>query len=1108
MELVMSNWQMGAFSLEKNGFPISNSFPNHYSVSGFSICQRPIFCIALNGKKVKHIGSFNVRTSNCRVLNALPKKDFDKQLNDGGLLEKEFKFEPVFDEYVKAMESVRTGRDKISITDVEGNQTKNSSIVKDVVGNGEDVYLGRSKWNQSKVKSIDYVERDEGEKNDKFGDLDGMTNQADELSSKKDNRGASQDSGRHKLNDKFGDSDGITHRADELSSKKDNRGTSQDSGRRKLGHIGRDRDLKGGSGLKVYKKYIDIKSNKSNLDLGEGFSDKDSMRSSQISSSGKLGYGQSEKDLQDDKGLGPCRKLHGISGNGIGERRKLIHNENYSEMQKRQMQPNGKWINDRRNNVKMIIDESVVHKSALEMEKPYGVNIERKIGDSETNGSVAGEAFVNNDTVRKSFHGRDVYRKTAESENNNRIFKRDRVYSSRVESKISKSEIGKHVLESKSLKSCDDGTNFFEQTSRQKYVRLQKDAFGAQKLGPRSTDMRDRLGRKGAGYKLSTKNETSTRPNQLFTDDTDDGGMEMERKAFKSFEVFTDVRNRPRVLRMEMEERIKKLAKGLNGTDLNIPEWQFSKMMHSAGIKFTDHTVLRVVQILGSLGNWRRALQVVQWLHLRERFKSYKSKYIYTAVLDVLGKAKRPVEALNIFHAMRQELSSYPDLAAYHCIAVTLGQAGYMKELFDVIDCMRAVPEKKFKMGMLEKWDPRLEPDVVIYNAVLNACVRRKQWEGAFWVLQQLKQQQIRPSSTTYGLIMEVMLACGKYNLVHEFFRKVEKTSIPNTLNYKVLVNTLHREGKTDEAVSAVQDMERRGIVGSASLYYDLARCLCSAGRCQESVHQIDKICKVATKPLVVTYTGLIQACLESGSIENGAYIFNQMQKFCSPNTITCNIMLKAYGEHGMFEEAMDLFQKILDGDHYIGSETNYNERVIPDRFSFNTMLEACVAEKKWDDFENVYQAMLDHGYHFNAKRHLWMIMEASRAGKAQSLDITWDYLVRSGRVVPPAIIKERFCMKLQEDKLAAAISCICSDQKSALYSFSKKAWLDLFNSNANRFQKDTLVRLVHEVSTIIAETDEPNPIFQNLQSSCKEFINTRVLETTIAHQKLERTLS
>jgi hypothetical protein len=33
--------------------------------------------------------------------------------------------------------------------------------------------------------------------------------------------------------------------------------------------------------------------------------------------------------------------------------------------------------------------------------------------------------------------------------------------------------------------------------------------------------------------------------------------------------------------------------------------------------------------------------------------------------------------------------------------------------------------------------------------------------------------------------------------------------------------------------------MERRGIVGSASLYYDLARCLCAAGRSHEALMQV-----------------------------------------------------------------------------------------------------------------------------------------------------------------------------------------------------------------------------------------------------------------------------
>ncbi|KAB1222897.1 hypothetical protein CJ030_MR2G013613 [Morella rubra] len=101
-------------------------------------------------------------------------------------------------------------------------------------------------------------------------------------------------------------------------------------------------------------------------------------------------------------------------------------------------------------------------------------------------------------------------------------------------------------------------------------------------------------------------------------------------------------------------------------------------------------------------------------------------------------------------------------------------------------------------------------------------------------------------STPEWFSLEQVMFACGKYNLVHEFFRKLQKSSIPNALTYKVVVNTLWQEGKTDEAVLVVQDMERRGIVGSAALYYDLARCLCSAGRCQDAVKQGVRIASMA----------------------------------------------------------------------------------------------------------------------------------------------------------------------------------------------------------------------------------------------------------------------
>ena len=92
--------------------------------------------------------------------------------------------------------------------------------------------------------------------------------------------------------------------------------------------------------------------------------------------------------------------------------------------------------------------------------------------------------------------------------------------------------------------------------------------------------------------------------------------------------------------------------------------------------------------------------------------------------------------------------------------------------------------------------------------------------------------------------------------------------------------------------------------------------------------------------------------------------------------------MLKAFLNQGMFEEAKQLFLRLLENSHNINSKSDYKEKVTPDLYTFNTMLEGCAAEEKWDDLEWVYVEMLKSGYHFNSKRHLQIILDASNAGK------------------------------------------------------------------------------------------------------------------------------
>ncbi|GAB4827385.1 hypothetical protein Ancab_034270 [Ancistrocladus abbreviatus] len=84
-------------------------------------------------------------------------------------------------------------------------------------------------------------------------------------------------------------------------------------------------------------------------------------------------------------------------------------------------------------------------------------------------------------------------------------------------------------------------------------------------------------------------------------------------------------------------------------------------------------------------------------------------------------------------------------------------------------------------------------------------------------------------------------------------------------------VNALCREGKTYEAIEAVKEMERRGIMGSFGLYYYFACYLCSAGRLQEVLTQDMEVNLIITDYCMPGMTGydLLRKIKESENLKD-----------------------------------------------------------------------------------------------------------------------------------------------------------------------------------------------------------------------------------------------
>ncbi|CAM0873312.1 unnamed protein product [Alopecurus aequalis] len=535
------------------------------------------------------------------------------------------------------------------------------------------------------------------------------------------------------------------------------------------------------------------------------------------------------------------------------------------------------------------------------------------------------------------------------------------------------------------------------------------------------------------------------------------------------------------------ERKIELLVSRLIEVELSLGDWRLTRMMKQADLIYNEDNLLQILKGLEAQGNWRQAVAVTEWVYNENSYKHRRSRFVYTKLLSILGKALMPTEALRVFAIMRGDAQIYPDMAAYHSIAVTLGRAGLLSELIKIIDIMRQKPSKRAMMMRRKDWDPLLEPDVLIYNSVLNACVLSQQWKGVFWVFQKMRFSGLTPTGATFGLAMEVMLKAKKYEFVQKFFEKMQRKGVPpRATTYKVLVRAFWEQGKVNEAVEAVQDMEQRGVVGAASVYYELACCLCNKGRWKDAMIQLEKLEQLRlTKPLEFAFTGMLLASFDGGYISECISIFESMKDYCTPNIGTVNVMLKVYGRCDMFGKAKDLFETTAYSFSSSQPRIHGHSSLNADTYTYSSILEASASAQQWEYFENVYRQMTLSRHHLDQRKYSWLLIKASRAGKPYLLEHALDSILERGEIPDIQLFTENICQTIAQSDYGRTL-LLMNAMAAASVNVSELQWSDLLEQNLHRFSVDALKDLMtHLCASETIKTDPAHVFFRALQSQC-----------------------
>ncbi|XWS45136.1 hypothetical protein CRYUN_Cryun15aG0110900 [Craigia yunnanensis] len=275
-------------------------------------------------------------------------------------------------------------------------------------------------------------------------------------------------------------------------------------------------------------------------------------------------------------------------------------------------------------------------------------------------------------------------------------------------------------------------------------------------------------------------------------------------------------------------------------------------------------------------------------------------------------------------------------------------------------------------------------------------------------------------------------------------------------LTYRVLVNAFWEEGKTNEAVEAVQDMEQRGVIGTASVSHELACCLCKNGRWQDAMIEVDKMKKLPhRKPLEITFTGLIMASVDGGHAKE---LFEEINK----------------AKSGPYDSLNGKFAN-----------------VIPDGYTFSLMLEASASALQWEYFEYDYKEMALCGYQLDQTKYAILLVEASRDGKWYLLGHAFETFLEGREIPHPLFFTEMLIQATSQSNYEKAVTLV-NTMAHAPFQVSEKQWTELFEEYGDRIAQGSLAKLLDALSDCeLSSKIMASNLLRSLQSFCGSAAST-----------------
>jgi pentatricopeptide repeat protein len=328
-----------------------------------------------------------------------------------------------------------------------------------------------------------------------------------------------------------------------------------------------------------------------------------------------------------------------------------------------------------------------------------------------------------------------------------------------------------------------------------------------------------------------------------------------------------------------------------------------------------------------------------------------------------------------------------------------------------LLDSCVAMKEDKLIVELFEKvksgyFSPVI-PDIITFNTFIKGCAQMNLLENAQEAYNYMfTLSYVKPNDVTFNTMIDVCVRSNKMPEVWSIIEKMKEYGIkPDNFTYSTIIKGLNKNTNLNIISNSEENKE--------DIHSDNLDNEKSPSELELAFKLFENV-KNFSKPDEILYNCIMDACLRFEKIDKMMELYDEMiLEKIKPSSITCGIIIKAYGMKGKLTKALDVYEEMRKENIEISSIT------------YGCLINACIKNDNLNKAFELYEELAKNKIQMNIVLYTTLIKAYSKTKNIQKVLEIFNKMKRDKNNSPNNVTFNSVidcCIKCDEIKLSEKI--------------------------------------------------------------------------------------